>query len=244
MKRVYKILISLIILVFLESDNCIAQNVMYDMFFQHFKNVFTNCVMDYTMKCTYPDGNKLDIIGKVGIQKNNYLDSSNVRFLFLNDKWRISADHESKMITVENLQNINKEFGGMLELNFVSYLYEESDFTKNMKISTKEISKDTFIATIKTNDSFNKIENIEVKFLKSTMMPISYTASINFPIEEGEVENPIFVHLDFSCKNLLFPAPDYLFNEDRLIKYSGKNASLKRYNNYKTYLNNPKNTSK
>lgn len=229
---------------FIMNKNCLyAQNgVAYNVYLKHMQNIFTNCSMDYKMDCIYPDSMKLKIIGRVAVQGSNYYDSSNVRYLFLNKSWYISADHESKNITVNYLPKLNEYFEGIGQVNFVSFLYNDYNFLDRLRIIVSNQNADTMWADFKIIGGDSKVELFKIKFLKSTMMPIEYRAIINFPLDEED--DALTVHIDYVCTHITYPVPETLFDDSRLINYTDNKAILKRFNNYKsTFNNNPKNNS-
>ncbi len=218
------------------------RNILNDFYFERMKNIFMNCSMDYKMHCTYPDSMKMDISGRVAVQGSNYYDSSDVRFLFINDKWYISADHESKFLSISYLPKLNEEFEGLGQVNFISYLYNDNNFLDRLSVVLSGQQNDTAWADFKVNGGESKIEMFRVKFLKSTLVPLEYKAIVNFPLDE-DADDPLTVRIAYTCTHIVYPAPRSIFDDSRLITYSGDRATLKRYNNYKTTFNNSKNNS-
>ncbi len=76
------------------------------------------------------------------------------------------------------------------------------------------------------------------------MTLLGYNAILNYSLSQlymDESYGDEKVKITMSAKYLSIPAPTALFDDERLIQWSGKKATLKRYRNYQTIIPNSKN---
>lgn len=208
------------------------------------KSMISNCIMDYQTELTMPDGKIQKASGVMAFLGRNFYDSSNTRFIFLNDSWFIGADHDTKTIKVFDMRAWRKAFGNLGSLNLFEFLInEDSTYLNKAKLKVEMLKDDKYLVRIQMDGKEDLIKSLEFIFNLKTGIPLQYSGLIKVPIEfetkynsQYGVEEDIpiqFAQVKFSCTAIRRVSPDF-FNHDRLILEQGGKAKILRYQNYET----------
>lgn len=207
---------------------------IFDAYLQPFKTVMSDCSIDYKMKCAYPDGTTLNIVGVMAVKGNKYYDSSNTRHVVLNDSWYIIADHIEKEISVASIKDVNIQLQDIGAFTATSFLLNDDLDNINIKL-IKQNSDTVWVGLTSVS---NTIEYMEIAVLTKSLIPVQYRAKINYSLgadyemADGSVA-PGLIKLDIECYNIKAGANDKLFDHSSIIVRNGDKGTLKRYKNYK-----------
>lgn len=208
------------------------------------KSMISNCTMDYSTELTMPDGKVQKANGVMAFLGKNFYDSSNTRFIFLNDTWFIGADHESKTIKVMDMKAWRKAFGNLGNLNLFEFLiHEDSTYLQKAKMKLEVLKDDRYRVRIQMDGTEDMIRSLEFIFNLKTGIPIQYSGLIRVPVEfetkynsQYGVDEDIptkFALVKFACTEIKRVEPEF-FNHSRLIEEKGGKAKMLCYKNYQT----------
>lgn len=210
-----------------------ARADIFEKYIKQVKSVLANCTISYSMNCSYPDGNKVNVNGIMAVKGNNYYDSSNTRHVLLNDSWLFFADHMEKQVSIANVAGINKRLKNAGTFSATEYLLGSDADEIYMKLLKQ--TDDTVWIGLSSKDKV--LESMELVVLRNTYTPIRYTAVINYPLYEAyEKEDgttvPGIIRLNINCYKIESPADDKYFDHNKLLTKSSNKIVLKKYKNY------------
>ena len=201
------------------------------------KKSFENYSMDYTMTYTMPSGKQHKVVG-VTARRNDayYFDSSNARYVLVNQNWYVNADHQSKMISIAYIPALQKSAGkgGMIPTG--QAMFSDQELMKKVKIVSTKEKGDTAWVTMSGDKAFN-VEGIMISYLKSTYYPLSITVSMSVanPMDETNDSPAALYKVTFQGSRIVCPASDIFFDDRKLIKVEAGKAHLTKFNHYKTF---------
>jgi len=195
-----------------------------------------NCSMAYTATCIYPDQRRTTVAGKLAISDRNYYDSSNVRFVLMNSKWLVVAEHESRMINVVYLPDWKKKMGKEFELDISGYLLSNASLEDFSGFKVIPVGKDSFAVSVTYDLGEGQAIDLKLHYPKDGTMPARYEGIISYAMSDedpGAGERPETVKVQFECHSISRSVDVGVFDDGRLIDMAGGKARMKRYNNYK-----------
>lgn len=207
-----------------------------------------NCQMNYETSMLMPDETKpITSKGTMAFYKNFYFDSSDARFVLLNDTWFIGADHLDKTIKVINMKSWKKEFGSFSNMNlFDVLLQEDTSYFNNSKMSLIKNADESYTIRIVFPDKSFLVKEIAVRYALNSKIPLDYKGVVYFPIEYenaeqsdgeswNETQKPIsYAEVKFTCTNIQ-KADLKLFDHTRIIDERKGNAHIKKFQTYETF---------
>lgn len=205
----------------------------YESYIRQFKEVLANCSAEYSMQYTYPDSAVVNVKGTYAVKGDNYFDSSNTRYVLMNDRWYLHADHANKYLGVIYLKGLEKEMGGFGTLNISGYLYNNDFFEQIGGIEVVAQNEDT--AWLKVNTANNPmLHELHVTVLRKTFRPVQYSVKLSYPLEEQSN-----IDITMTCNRIMYPADGAFFDHAKVIDEKQNKATLKRFRNYKSLMSNP-----
>jgi hypothetical protein len=199
------------------------------------RQTLADCSVRYSISYTYPDSSTLFVKGTMATQQGKYFDSSDARFVLLNDSWMLSADHRQKVISFAHLPGLRKKLGA--DLSFSSYLYGESAFLDNIDVRIDKEHGDTIQVEILFKNSKNS--RMQLQLLKKNLQLVSYTIRMDLPLDRPDFfdlgNGPATAYIEMSGSHIISPAPSSLFDHRRIISESPGTATLRRFNDYKVF---------
>jgi hypothetical protein len=203
------------------------------------KQLSTQCMMTYTAVCQYPDQSRQTVAGRLAIQGRNYYDSSNARFVLMNNTWLVMAEHQARLINIVNLPQWRKEMGKDFELDISGYLLNNAslDDFSTFKVSPK--GKDSFAVHVQYDLDDGQMIDLVLHYAKNDKVPAWYEGSFAYPMpDESDIPDNgslQYLKVRFECWNISKTVDASLFDDRRLIRSEQGKAYMKRYNHYKMY---------
>ena len=234
-------IVSMLLLPLLGAQLCYGRNdaPVLKPYLDAITSLSHECSMAYTATCTYPDKKSSQITGRLAMSGRNYYDSSNVRFVFMNTKWLLMAEHQTQFLNIIYLPAWEKKMGREFQLDISGYLLGNASLDDFSDFKVIPGANDSFTVNVSYKSTANSGLQLSLHYHKGDLLPSSYEGAVSYALTDdddpsADVSGGI-VNVRFECHDIRHAADTRLFDDTRLVKVTAGKAQLRRYNHYKIY---------
>jgi hypothetical protein len=201
----------------------------------------------YTARSVHPGGEQLIYDGCITLCGDNFRDSNNFMFSFVNKKWALQAVHSTKMLRMYNIEKFNEKLGENTSVDFSTSLLSMDTGILNAYNYQKTSTADTNFITISPKAKMLGLQAGRFAINPHTQLPYYYQIIATYTdryvnsntvnqFEDYDAEaNEGVVTLDYRCYAISELGKKERFDETNYIDNVGSKMKSKVYLNYQIY---------